>query len=509
MRETVTVEAKPRSRRLPDAAALFCDNAAGDIPHLPPKAAAKSRKGRAAVAGRAKRLYVLDTNVLMHDPMSLYAFEEHDVFLPMTVLEELDGHKVGTSEVARNARAVTRAIDLLIDADHGGLLSQGVVLAADGHTEARGRLYFETEPMGAALPEAMARNKGDNHILSVVKGLAGHFPQHDAVLVTKDINMRIKAAALGLPAEDYFSDKVIDDSDLLDAGQRRLAPDFWERVGETLQVEADGETALYRFKTSTPGAFYPNLCVWTDTPEPFEGRVTAVEGDTITLRATMNRRQASVFGIAARNREQNFALDLLLDPDIDFVTLIGQAGTGKTLLSLAAALHMTVDEHRFDEIVVTRATVSVGEEIGYLPGTEEEKMLPWMGAITDNLEVLTGSAGQKKWQKDATADLLSKYISMKSISFMRGRTFQRKFVLIDEAQNLTPKEIKTLITRAGPGTKIVCLGNLSQIDTPYLTEGSSGLTYAVERFLPWAHAGTLTLSRGERSRLSEYAAEHF
>jgi PhoH-like ATPase len=218
--------------------------------------------------------------------------------------------------------------------------------------------------------------------------------------------------------------------------------------------------------------------------------------------------RTSVWGITARNREQNFALNLLMNPEIDFVTLLGQAGTGKTLLTLAAGLTQVLEGRRYSEIIMTRVTVPVGEDIGFLPGTEEEKMGPWMGALEDNLEVLNKSdedAGD--WGRAATHDLIRNRIKIKSLNFMRGRTFLNKFLIIDEAQNLTPKQMKTLITRAGPGTKVICLGNIAQIDTPYLTEGSSGLTYVVDRFKGWKHAGHITLQRGERSRLADYAAE--
>jgi PhoH-like ATPase len=228
----------------------------------------------------------------------------------------------------------------------------------------------------------------------------------------------------------------------------------------------------------------------------------------------------AVWGITARNREQNFALNLLMDPEIDFVTLLGQAGTGKTLLTLAASLTQTLETKRYSEIIITRVTVPVGEDIGFLPGTEEEKMTPWMGAIEDNLDVLNkptetsdkGGAGGSgayggDWGRAATMDLIRSRIKIKSLNFMRGRTFINKFLIIDEAQNLTPKQMKTLITRAGPGTKVVCLGNIAQIDTPYLTEGSSGITYVVDRFKGWPHSGHITLQRGERSRLADHAAE--
>ncbi len=214
-----------------------------------------------------------------------------------------------------------------------------------------------------------------------------------------------------------------------------------------------------------------------------------------------------VWGINARNREQNFALNLLMDPEIDFVTLLGQAGTGKTLLALAAGLAQTLEDKRYREIIMTRVTVSVGEDIGFLPGTEEEKMAPWMGALMDNLEVLTKSENGGDWGRAATNDLLQNRIKIRSLNFMRGRTFLNKYLIIDEAQNLTSKQMKTLVTRAGPGTKVVCLGNVAQIDTPYLTETTSGLTYVVDRFKDWAHSGHITLKRGERSRLADFASE--
>ena len=496
-----------RPSDLPAADRLFAAATQGKTPVKP----ASHRRGRAVVREDRKKLFVLDTNVLLHDPRCLFRFAEHDVFLPMTTLEELDNHKVGTTEVARNGRSLSRTLDSLLEAHAGRPLSEGLDLSALGNTEALGKLYFETAPVAAPLPPELPANKGDNRILAVVSGLASHFPEHVAVLVSKDVNMRIKATALGLPAEDYFSDKVLDDTDLLFPGIRALSNDFWTIVAPTLESGEKNGVATYSFLTSTPGDFVMNEILWipSDVGTPFAARVTAIEGTriTMTLLKDYTKTGDKLFGIHARNVEQNAALNLLLSPDIDFVTILGQAGTGKTLMSLAAAFAMTVDEHRFDEILVTRATVSVGEDIGYLPGSEEEKMVPWMGAIYDNLDVLAGTKDMKAWEAKTTRGVLEQRLNVKSMSLMRGRTFQRKFVLIDEAQNLTPKEMRTLITRAGPGTKIVCLGNLAQIDTPYLTEGSSGLTYAVERFLGWEHAATLTLSRGERSRLAEYAAE--
>ncbi len=467
------------------------------------------RRGRARVADGDPRLFVLDTNVLMHDPLSLFRFAEHDVFLPMTTLEELDNHKKGLTDVARNARSVSRTLDALIEANDGRI-NEGVPLSLLGNTEAKGLLWFETKPLQAELPGELDLSKGDNRILSTVEGVRKAFPKRAVVLVSKDINMRIKATTLGIPAEDYLSDKVLDDTDMLYSGKLMLEPGFWDKASPTLRSWQDHGSTFYEFEADDPSRFIVNECLWIDGDENFMGLVTAVHGQKVTFCLMKDYRAKSrtrVWGINARNREQNMAINLLMDPEIDFVTILGQAGTGKTLMTLAAALTQTIDERRFSEIIMTRATVSVGEDIGFLPGTEEEKMAPWMGALEDNLEVLHASDTGGEWGRQATMDLIRSRIRVKSMSFMRGRTFLQKFVIIDEAQNLSPKQMKTLITRAGPGTKIVCLGNIAQIDTPYLTEGSSGLTYVVERFQGWEHAATITLTRGERSRLAEFAAE--
>jgi PhoH-like ATPase len=332
------------------------------------------------------------------------------------------------------------------------------------------------------------------------------------VLVSKDINMRIKARALGLPAEDYFNDKTLDDGDLLYTGVLALPPDFWDRHGKTMESWQQGGYTYYRISGPLVPALLVNQFVFLEAPgaTPLYAKVTEITGKSAVLRTLKEytHQKNAVWGVTARNREQNFALNLLMDPDCDFITLTGTAGTGKTLLTLAAGLSQVMDDRRYTEIIVTRVTVPVGEDIGFLPGTEEEKMSPWMGALDDNLEVLSKSdGGAGEWGRAATNDLVRSKIKIKSLNFMRGRTFLNKFVIIDEAQNLTPKQMKTLITRAGPGTKIVCLGNLAQIDTPYLTEGSSGLTFAVDRFKGWPHSGHVTLARGERSRLADFASD--
>lgn len=466
------------------------------------------------------RLFVLDTNVLLHDPTCLFRFEEHDIFLPMVVLEELDAHKKGMNEVARNARETSRILDAL--ASHQGAdITAGLPLNSTGHREANGRLFFQTQLLNYTLPTILPRDKADNQILGVVEALRQKYAAQgnesrasarEVVLVSKDINMRVKSRALGLATDDYQSDKTLADGDLLYAGLMILPANFWTTHGKTVESWQQGIHTFY----SVTGPIVPSLLInqfiYFELPgEPsLYARVMEIRGKTAIFKTLKdyNHLKNAVWGITSRNREQNFAMNLLMDPEIDFVTLTGTAGTGKTLMALASGLTQVLDERRYAEIIMTRATVSVGEDIGFLPGTEEEKMGPWMGALDDNLEVLgktDSSAGE--WGRAATNELIRSRIKIKSMNFMRGRTFLNKYVIIDEAQNLTPKQMKTLITRAGPGTKIICMGNIAQIDTPYLTEGSSGLTYAVDKFKGWQHSGHITLARGERSRLADFASE--
>ncbi len=473
-------------------------------------------RSAAPVAKKIKRtgpskLFVLDTNVLMHDPMCLFRFEEHDVFLPMIVLEELDGHKKGMTEVARNARQTSRTLDALV-ASHDSDIMTGIKLDGTGHKEVTGRLFFQTEPLDFNLPSSLPQGKADNQILGVVEALRIKQTPREVVLVSKDINMRVKARALGLAAEDYQNDKTLEDGDLLYSGAMALPEDFWIKHGKSVESWQSGSHTYYRLTGPLVPDLHINQFVYYESPgEPsLYARVTEIRGKTVVLKTLKDftHLKNAIWGVTTRNREQNFAMNLLTDPEIDFVTLTGTAGTGKTLMALAAGLTQVLDDRRYTEIIMTRATVSVGEDIGFLPGTEEEKMGPWMGALDDNLEVLAKtetSAGE--WGRAATNDLIRSRIKIKSLNFMRGRTFLNKYLIIDEAQNLTPKQMKTLITRAGPGTKIICMGNLAQIDTPYLTEGSSGLTYAVDRFKGWPHGGHITLARGERSRLADFASE--
>ncbi|WP_395792282.1 PhoH family protein [Aquimonas sp.] len=459
-----------------------------------------------------KRIYVLDTNVLMHDPTALFKFEEHDVYLPMVVLEELDAGKKGTSEVARNARQVSRFINELIETNGAENISSGLRLVRPQALQLRanptiGRLLFQTAALdtqkraGNPLP--------DNQILASCLVLREQRADGEVVLVSKDINLRIKASIVGVPAEDYENDRALDDFSLLFSGVRELPEDFWDTHEQDLRSWIERGHTYYEIRSSEAEDWRPNefLCFAGD--EEAELRVVGPRDDRVVLQLVDNFRSSArqVWGVSARNREQNFALNALMDPEIDFVTLLGTAGTGKTLLALAAGLAQTLDQQRYREIIMTRATVSVGEDIGFLPGTEEEKMTPWMGALTDNLEVLTSPQEGGSWGRAATNELLASRIKIRSMNFMRGRTFLSRYVIIDEAQNLTPKQMKTLLTRAGPGTKMICLGNVEQIDTPYLTETTSGLTYAVDRFQNWPHSAHITLRRGERSRLADFASE--
>jgi len=465
------------------------------------------------------RLFVLDTNVLMHDPTSLFRFQEHDIFLPMVVLEELDRGKKGMSEVARNVRQVSRFLDeLMSDADKAEI-DAGLPVHNLGDSEsgrvlpASGRLFFQTERLDIHLPVALPGNNPDNAILGVVQALQARYPERTVIVVSKDINLRIKAAVLGIPAEDYSSDQVLDDVDLLYTGVEHLAEDFWSTHAKELDSWQEEGRTFYRISGPDVESWYPCQCLYMTGDNAIEAIVREKRSATeaiIDLAEDYGSERHNVWGITARNREQNFALNMLMDPELDFVTLLGTAGTGKTLLALAAGLSQVLDRTIYKEIIMTRVTVPVGEDIGFLPGTEEEKMTPWMGALMDNLEVLTqgdDQGGTGEWGRAATNDLLRNRVRIQSLNFMRGRTFLNKYIILDEAQNLTAKQMKTLITRAGPGTKIVCLGNVSQIDTPYLTETTSGLTYVVDRFKRWQHSGHITLIRGERSRLADYASE--
>ncbi len=424
----------------------------------------------AAAQTAAAKLFVLDTNVLMHDPTSLFRFEEHDLYIPMATLEELDNNKKGVSEVARNARQASRFLDELISTAPGPI-ADGIALSGRNGGQASGKLFLQTEEIDAELPLKLPAGKFDNQIIAVVRHLQTRYPKREVILVSKDINMRIKARALGFPAEDYFNDKVLEDTDLLYTGVHELPPEFWDQHGKDMESWQQGGHTFYRVTGPLCASLFVNEFVYQEGDRPLYALVKEQTGNTVVLQTLKDytHQRNAVWGITARNREQNFALNVLMNREVDFVTLLGQAGTGKTLLTLASGLMQTLE---------------------------------------DNLDVLNQTDDEAgEWGRAATRDLIRSRIKVKSLNFMRGRTFINKYLIIDEAQNLTPKQMKTLITRAGPGTKVVVLGNIAQIDTPYLTEGSSGLTYVVDRFKGWSHSGHVTLQRGERSRLADHAAE--
>ena len=459
-----------------------------------------------------RRLYVIDTNVLMHDPTSIFRFQEHDIYLPMVVLEELDAGKKGMSEAARNVRQVSRFLDDMMRDVSKTEIDAGIVIQnlqnPKGAAVTGGRLFFQTESLPTLLPESLPGNKPDNYILGTTLALQQKHPDVRVTLVSKDINLRIKAAVVGIHAEDYFNDKALDDLDLLFTGMEELPKDFWDQHSKNMESWQQEGRTWYRIQGPSVKNWHSNQCLFSES-DNFEALVRDIDERGALLELTRDYRgiRHTVWGINARNREQNFALNLLLDPGVDFVTLLGAAGTGKTLLALAAGLAQTLEQNRYREIIMTRVTVPLGEDIGFLPGTEEEKMTPWMGALMDNLEVLTQAGEGGEWGRAAAGDLLRNRIKIRSMNFMRGRTFLNRYIIVDEAQNLTPKQLKALITRAGPGTKMICIGNISQIDTPYLTETTSGLTFVVDRFKQWRHSGHVTLLRGERSRLADFASD--
>lgn len=462
---------------------------------------------------QVKKLFVLDTNILMSDPTAIYRFEEHDVYLPMVVLEELDNHKTGTSEVARNVRQTNRMlVDLMSNATHEQIAS-GLPIPSFINSDEKnssGKLFFQTDEYDQVIPTTLPGHNVDNTILATALGLQKKYSStKHVIIISKDINLRIKAGILGISAEDYYNDQVLHDVNLLHQGLHILENNFWDTHGKDIDSWQESSKTFYKVTGPLISQWNPNDCISTEDNH-FQAIVKKLENDHAIIQLVRDYMQSknSVWGINAKNREQNFSLNLLLDPDIDFVTLQGPAGTGKTLLTIAAGLTQVMDQNRYNEILMTRVTIPVGEDIGFLPGTEEEKMTPWMGALMDNLEVLHSSQVGGSFGRGATQDLLQNKIKIRSLNFMRGRTFLNRYIIIDEAQNLTAKQIKTLVTRAGPGSKIICLGDIKQIDTPYLSETTSGLTFAVDRFKHWEHSAHMSLTRGERSRLAFYAAEH-
>jgi PhoH-like ATPase len=434
-----------------------------------------------------KKIFVLDTNVLLHDPNAIFAFQDNDVVVPIVVIEELDKFKKGIDEIGRNARLVSRILD-----EHRlkGKLSQGVLLKSGGCL--RVELNHQSPEL---LPKELIATKADNRILATALNL-----KHDnlpLILVTKDTNLRIKADAVGLRAEDFESDTIMIEE--LFSGEMELPVD----PGAIDDFYAKGELPVAGPKP------YPNqFLLLKNSANPSQTALARYNQHKDILTPIVSAKHG-VWGITARNKQQQFALDLLLNDDIRLVTLVGKAGTGKTLLALAAGLEKTIEARAFQRLVVSRPVFPLGKDIGFLPGDIEEKLRPWMLPIRDNLDFLMGAsavAGRAKGKKDLQGLFDLGMIEVEPLTYIRGRSMPNQYLIVDEAQNLTPHEIKTIITRAGEGTKVVLTGDPYQIDNPYIDSSSNGLTYVVERFKLEPIAGHITLVKGERSDLAELAA---
>lgn len=449
-----------------------------------------------------KKMYVLDTNVLIHDPSALLNFEEHQVIIPMTVLEELDGLKSGKQSVAADCRQAIRTIDKLLGDASPNDIEKGVPIVRSTAKEPMGTLsiLMSAEQTGShALPEHL----NDNKIINSLAALQEKYTSRDIILVSKDINMRLKARGFGVESQDYQSDQLVDDIDLLPKGYLEFPNSFWDTIDKVETVQREGATE-HILKCEGELARL-NINEFVLDEQGFLGRVTSVTDDRVTIRDLHQHdlMNEEVWGLVPRDIYQAMAMNLLLDPDIHLVNLTGSAGSGKTILALAACIEMTVASKLYKRIIATRSTQGLDEDIGFLPGTEAEKMEPWLGAIVDNLEALH----EDDENMTASVDyILSKVpLHFKSMNYIRGRSFQHSLIIIDESQNLTPHQIKTIITRAGNGSKVICLGNLAQIDTPYLSALSSGLTYMTERFKSFIHGGHIHLQGVPRSPLAEFA----
>ncbi|MGY5616778.1 PhoH family protein [Vibrio cincinnatiensis] len=452
-----------------------------------------------------RKLFVLDTNILLHEPLAIYSFQEHDVVIPMTVLEELDRIKDSKRDVARDARVAIRALETVFHDATPDEISAGIPLVQQG---ARGgTIAILADYDVHETVKAFTDKEGDNRILNAVLHLQNKRAPRAVVLVTKDINMRLRAKGAGVRfVEDYRTDQLIDDVQYLTKGFQTRAGNFWSSVENVESYTLSGKT-FHKLARQPFEPTYLNQYV-LDEESDFAARVENLTPESVTLRDLSRERMMhrKVWDITPKNIYQEMAFDALLDPDIDLVILTGAAGSGKTLLAMAAALEQTIERKMFDKIIVTRNTPDIGESIGFLPGSEEEKMMPWLAAITDTLEALHKhdhcTEGSLKYICDKAN------IQFKSINFMRGRSIQNAFVLLDECQNLTASQIKTIITRCGEGTKIVCSGNLAQIDSHYLTPVTSGLTYMVERFKNFEGSANIHLNGVVRSRLAEFAEEN-
>ena len=454
-----------------------------------------------------RKLYVLDTNVLLHEPLAIYSFEEHDVVVPMTVLEELDNIKDRQKDVSREARIAIRTMEDVFREAAPEQIADGVLLSERVGETCTGRLSIFADHHLPEGEEVFTNKENDNRIINAALFLQKKHPERTVVLVTKDINMRLKAKGAGLKrVEDYRTDQLIDDVRLLAKGFQKLDGNFWDMVGDCESLSS-GRDVFHWVADSALTDYHINQYI-IDGSDNFAGRVQAHEGGRLQIKDIGLERLMGrhAWGVHPKNVYQAMALDALLDPTLDLVILTGPAGCGKTLLAMAAALELVVERGIYERIIVTRNTPEIAESIGFLPGTEEEKMMPWLAAVTDTLEVLH----KHDVSKDSSLDYIMEKanIQFKSVNFMRGRSLQNTFVLLDECQNLTPSQLKTIITRCGEGTKLVCSGNLAQIDSTYLTPVTSGLTYIVERFKNFEGSANVFLNGVVRSRLASFAEEN-
>ncbi|WP_299019352.1 PhoH family protein [uncultured Photobacterium sp.] len=452
-----------------------------------------------------RKIFVLDTNILLHEPLAIYSFKEHDVVIPMTVLEELDRIKDSKRDISRDARVAIRALEDIFRDATPEQIAAGIPFAEQAENQGTIAIFADYEVTETV--HAFADKAGDNRILNGVLYLQAEHAPREVVLITKDINMRLRAKGAGVyNVDDYRSDQVVDDVKLLTKGYYQYPGEFWERVGEC-QSESQGRSTLHTLPSELFDKPFINQYL-LDESSDFAARIKVIDGVSVTLKDIGQERLMSrqAWGIHPKNIYQGMAMDAMMDPDIDLVILTGPAGCGKTILAMAAALEQVIEKGMYDKIIVTRNTPEIAESIGFLPGTEEEKMMPWLAAVTDTMEALH--------KHDVCTDGSMKYIydkaniQFKSINFMRGRSIQNAFVLLDECQNLTASQIKTIITRCGEGTKIVCSGNLAQIDSSYLSPVTSGLTYIVERFKNFEGSANIYLDGVIRSRLAEFAEEN-
>jgi PhoH-like ATPase len=434
----------------------------------------------------SKKVFVLDTNVLLHDPMAIFHFQEHDIVIPIVVIEEIDTFKKDQTDLGRNARNVSRQLDKLRAT---GTLSQGVPL------EGGGSLKVDVAQHSMDLITTLDKHKADNLILACALDLM-NVRKEKVVMVSKDTNLRIKADALGLLAEDYTTDKVAVD-------ELYTGTVVWTVDPAQVDLMFDGGLVPEPGQELNPNQFVTLVDRSNETHTAL-GRFYAADGRIHPLK----RMEVAPWGIKPRNREQQFALELLLDDTIQVVTLLGKAGTGKTLLAIAAGLQQVVDDERFNKLLVSRPVMPMGRDLGFLPGDISEKLRPYMQPIYDNLDFIVAANMEQRRRSSMTPGQLEEggYMAVEPLTYIRGRSIPNQFIIVDEAQNLTPHEVKTILTRAGDGTKIVLTGDPFQIDNPYVDASTNGLSYLAEHFKHLELAGHVTLNKGERSKMAELAS---